>query len=164
VGRRRRGNGKAGRESLLFSCFITPLPAYWPLRPPCPAALPLSLSPPRPLPPPPAFSTPPTPPTLPLHRPLRPLLEHPRTQNAGLARPTTPVLCLSHLPHSAVSLFLCLVLLLSIRTTLPVYEQSLRFLPSRAPSPPQHLSFFLVSLTEPPADTSVQGSPLDCLT
>lgn len=41
-------------------------------------------------------------------------------------------------------------LLLSIRTTPPVYERSLRFLPSRAPFSPQHLYFFLVSLTNHP--------------
>jgi hypothetical protein len=83
------------------------------------------------------------------------------------------VLYLSHLPHSAVGLFLCLVPSppsLSIRTTPPVYVQSsLRFLP---PCRPVHLLpvfspncfiFLLVSLTESPADTSVLGSPPDPL-
>lgn len=38
-----------------------------------------------------------------------PLLEHAQRLNATLARPTSAELCLSHFPHSAVSLFLCLL-------------------------------------------------------
>jgi hypothetical protein len=100
--------------SLLFSCLITPpcscspiclyvllvLPPSFHLSLPSPLLSSSSLPLYSPVP---LRSTPTSSPP-----PLSPLLGHAQRQNAALARPTSEM-CLAHLPHSAVSLFLCLL-------------------------------------------------------
>ena len=144
----------------------------------------LLLHPPPSLPPPislsvPSSHFPPSPPrllpsTLSTSSPSA-LLSPPRapteTGSLHLSGQPGPNRCLSHLPHSAASLFLCLVpgpLLISIRTTPPVYVQSsLRFLTPCRPMhffPPTALFFFARLPYETVRGHVYPGSPPVCLT
>lgn len=147
------------RASLLIVLlsYNTPLLAYSPLRPPCPSS-PISPLPPSSFPPsslPHLFLS-----HLPLRRPLHlfsPLLEHAQRQNTALARPTDAELCLAHLPHSDVSLFLCL---LPVSLLFPS-EQHLPLRPIVSSIPPVPCTFTVVSLlvhhTSGPPLTSINS-------